>query len=211
MDLFRERPVVVGVPLAPDHRIDIRISSLIEIWDRQGDVESHYAATPDVTLGRDKIVQSALYRIPRPSHILFIDHDVLPRKNTLQRLLLHEKDIVAGVYPMMQRGNISWCLSREDPYKPLPLEELPRTLFKTEYVGCGMMLVKMEVFDKLEWPYWKNEFAPAVKTMGEDLYFCKKAREAGFDIWVDPMVKCNHFRTVDLLGIAMNYIKGKTQ
>ncbi len=209
MDLFRGRPVMVGVPLAPDHKIDIRISSMIEVWDRRLEVESHYAATDNVTVGRDKIVQMAKYRIPRPSHILFIDYDVLPRRNTLEKLLAHDKDIVAGVYPMIQKCKISWCLSREEHYKPLPIEELPDNLFKTKFVGCGMMLVKMEVFDKLEWPYWKNEFKPGIKSLGEDLYFCMKARNAGLDIWVDPMVKCSHFRLVDLLSIALK--KGKIQ
>ena len=202
MDLFRERPVVVGVPLAPDHKMDVRISSLIEFWDRQDNVESHYAATPYAELGRDKIVHAAQYRIPRPSHILFIDHDVMPRRNTLKRLLSHDKDLISGVYPMMQKCKLSWCLSREDPYSPLPIKELPNNPFKAKYVGCGMMLIKMEVFDKIEWPYWKTELSPACHKTGEDLYFCKKAREAGFDIWIDPKVKCNHFRGVDLLSMA---------
>ena len=104
---------------------------------------------------------------------------------------------------MIQKGNLSWCLSRETPFKGLPIDELPENLFKADFCGCGMMLVKMDVFLKLEWPWWKDEFAPGVKTMGEDLYFCQKARDAGYDIWVDPMAKCNHFRAVDLLGMAL--------
>lgn len=208
MNIYVGRPVLVGVPLTPDHRMDTRITTMLEAWDRQEGIETYYAPTPHTTLGRDKIVQYANHRIPRPTHILFVDYDVLPRLTTLKKLLAHDKDIVAGVYPMMQRCKLSWCLSREDPFKGLPIQELPDNPFKTVYVGCGMMLVRMEVFDKLKWPYWKDEFAPGVKTLGEDLYFCKKARDAGYDIWVDPKLKCNHFRLVDLLSVAMEYTKG---
>jgi len=210
MNLFMGRPILVGMPLAPSHQSDTRIITLLESWDRTENVETYYAPTEDVTLGRDKIVQYAKYRVPRPSHILFVDHDVLPRKSTLEKLLEHDKDIVAGVYPMIQKCKLYWCLSRENPYVGLPIDDLPENMFKTQFVGCGMMLVKMEVFDNLEWPYWKNEFAPGIHSLGEDLYFCQKARDAGYDIWVDPLLKCNHFRTVDLLSIAL-MLKGKKQ
>lgn len=206
MELFTGKPVLVGMPLAPNHQSDTRIITLLEGWDREKAIETYYVPSPHTTLGRDKIVRYAKYRQPNPSHILFVDSDVLARHSTIRKLLAHDKDIVAGVYPMMQRCRISWCLSREERYTPLPINELPNNLFKAKFVGCGMMLVKMEVFDKLKWPYWKDVFAPGIKIVGEDLYFCKMAREAGYDIWVDPKIKCNHFRTTDLLGIAMNYI-----
>ena len=71
----------------------------------------------------------------------------------------------------------------------------------------GICLIKTEVFDNIEWPFWRNGLAFGQKTIGEDVYFCKKLREAGYDLWVDPKLKCGHFREVDLLGVAMNYIK----
>lgn len=206
MNFYLGKPVLIGMPLAPDYRSDVRIITQLEAWDRKDGFETYYVASRHTVLGRDKIVKYAQHRRPRPSHILFVDHDVLPRKTTLSKLLAHNKDIVAGVYPMIQNCEVTWCLSREEPYKSLPINDLPDNLFKTLYVGCGMMLVKMEVFDKLDWPYWENEFLPGVYRTGEDLYFCRKVRAAGYDIWVDPKLKCNHFRGADLLGVAMEYI-----
>ena len=47
---------------------------------------------------------------------------------------------------------------------------------------------------------------------GADIYFFDKARAAGYDLWVDPKVKCGHFRMVDLLGVVKNYVlKGNKQ
>ena len=201
--MYMERPLLVGMPLTPSHQSDARIVTTLEWWDRQEGIETFYPATGDVVLGRDQIFQFANYRLPRPHHILFVDHDVLPRRSTLQKLLDHDKDVVCGVYPMIQKGVISWCLSREEPYKPLPFDNLPDNPFKVKFAGCGMMLIKMEVFDKLEWPYWKKEFASGQMITSDDSYFCKKARDAGFDIWVDPKLKCHHFKMVDLLSIKL--------
>ncbi len=207
-----ENLVLVGMPLAPHHQSDVRIISLLERWDREDWIETYYAATPHTTLGRDRIVQYAQYRKPTPTHILFVDHDVFCRYTTLKRLLAHDKDIVCGVYPLIQYGKIAWCLSRKEPFEALPINELPNQLFKAEVGCCGMMLVKMGVFDKLPWPYWKDIFSKGKKIIGEDIYFFGLAKKAGYDIWIDPKVKCGHLRTVDLLGIAMDYVmKGKKQ
>ncbi len=210
MDLFTGRPVLVGMPLSMSHQSDTRVISLLEMWDRRKDVETYYVTSSSAALGRDRIVMYARHRVPKPSHILFVDSDVLPRPSTLKKLLAHNKDVVSGVYPMMQNCRLSWCLSREEPFKGLGITELPDNPFKTKFVGCGMRLVKMEVFDNLKWPYWKDVFAPGRKLVSEDLFFCQILRKFGYDIWVDPKIKCNHFKTVDLLGVAMNYnLKGK--
>ena len=89
----------------------------------------------------------------------------------------------------------------------MPINDLPDNPFKAKTVCNGIMLVKMEVFDKLEWPYWRSEYVVGQIVTGADIYFCRKAKAAGYALWVDPKLKCNHFKMVDLLGIAKTYIK----
>lgn len=195
-------PILVGMPLPPDFKVDARIISVLERWDRTKLAETYYPATPFPTLGRDKIVSNAMYRIPRPTHILFIDSDVMPKSNTLEKLLELDKDIVTGVYPMTSRKGLAWSVAKDDTF--LGIEQLPRSPFKVDYCGFGCVLVKTEVFEKLEWPYWKNEFVEGGITKGEDIYFCDKVKEAGFDIWCEPKVKCNHIRMTNLMNIVNN-------
>jgi len=176
-------------------------------------VESYYAPSKSPELGRDKIVQYAQYRVPHPTHILFVDADVLPRSNTLKRLMSHDKDIVTGVYHINKKGELLWSVSRGDPYgeansfRGIERDALPNNPFKVKSCGFGIVLVKTGVFDKLEWPYWKDELAPGVIVISEDIYFCKKAQAAGYDIWCDPKVKCNHIRMTGLLGITNDLSK----
>lgn len=198
---------LVGIPLATDYRADARLMGMVEGWDRNEKIETYYPASDSVCHNRDKIVKYAEYRIPKPTHILFFDSDVVPRPNTLEKLLLHDKDIVAGVYPMLLRGKLCWSVSREELFKPV--RWLPDNPFKAISCGCGVILIKYQVFEKLEWPYWKNVYAPGIKVMQEDIYFCEKARTAGFDIWCDPKIRCGYNRVFDLLSVANEFLKEK--
>ena len=209
--MFGNSPTLVCMPLSPTYRADVRIIAQFEEWARDINVNTIYPPSGDTQIGRDKGVMTAMYMRPRPTHILFVDWDVLPRQTTLKKLLEHDKDIISGVYPISQKCGINWCLSKEDPFVPMPLTELPDNLFKAKTICNGIMLVKTEVFDNLKWPYWDKEFSCGKLVTGEDVYFCEKARKAGYDLWVDPKLKCSHFKIVDLLGIAKNYMKGNTQ
>ncbi len=201
--MYMGRPILISVPLGQDYKVDARLKDTIFLWERNdARVDVHHPISSSPELGRDMSVFHAKYRIPHPTHILFLDADIIPRKNTLDRLMKMDKDIVMGVYPMSQDGNIVWSVSTAEPFKGICTEELSRNPFKIYSGGFGVTLVKYEVFEALEWPYWKNIHVPGGIEMGEDIYFCKKAREAGYDIWCDPLVKCDHAKYVGLLNIV---------
>jgi len=203
--------VLVGCPLSPTFRADARVIGMLEAW-RSKKVITYYPSSGAAEIGYDMIVKFARKITPKPTHILIVDYDVLPRSNTLARLLAHDKDIVSGVYMTIKRSELFWCLSRNESFKLMEINDLPNNPFKVHVACNGMMLVKMEVFDNLEWPYWRTTFGDGGVKTGADVNFFSKARAAGYDIWVDPKIKCGHFKMVDLLGIAHNYImKGKKQ
>jgi GT2 family glycosyltransferase len=181
---------------------------MIEAWTRDGSAVSFYQASPSPEEGRDKIIEKVKYMKPLPTHILFMDSDVLPRPRTLEKLLEHDVDIISGVVPICQQGELKWNVSRGDDF--LPHDQLPNNPFKADKIGFGVVLVKTEVFEKMEWPYWRSIYKPGLRTIGEDVYFSKKAKQAGFDLWVDPMVKCDHATRVSYLSI-LRKLKGNTQ
>ncbi len=149
---------------------------------------------------------------PQARYCLFIDADVIPRRNTLERLLSHNKDIIAGVVPIVQRGEMVWNVTRRDDAKrfvAVKPDELPDNPFKANSFGFGVVLVRTDVFKKLEWPYFDDVWEFANRRIGEDINFCRKAKAAGFDLWVDPKVKCDHVRTVSLGSIVNKKLKEK--
>ncbi len=208
-----KKRILVGVPIPKNYMCNARLIAQLEAWHALEGVETYYPSTGSAEEGQHKIVDFAMYAKPTATHILFMEYDVVPRPNTLKRLLEHDKDIVSGVYPMYQKKRIEWCLSKEEPFKAMQFEDLPNNLFKAKACCNGVMLVKTGVFENLEKPYWETLSSgdKTSKTLGADLYFFKKVLEAGYDLWIDPKVKCEHYRTVGLLSMAMNYMKGKLQ
>ncbi len=74
----------------------------------------------------------------------------------------------------------------------LPTALLPpkkEDLIECDGVGGGCLLIHKRVFDALEKPYFKCNPGTLV---GEDFYFCRKAREAGFKIYLDAGILCGH-------------------
>ncbi len=62
-------------------------------------------------------------------------------------------------------------------------------LIECDGVGCGCLLIHRSVFEKIKPPYFVMNQG---KYGGEDFYFCRKAKRAGFKIYADPGVLCGH-------------------
>lgn len=109
---------------------------------------------------------------------LFVDCDMVMPGDALKRLMAHDLDIVGADYR-----------SRIAPYAPIgrpaAATAQPDTgLAEREWLGLGLILVRRRVLETLEAPwfvrvYRKDGFAT------EDVYFCTRARSAGFKIWCD--------------------------
>ncbi len=194
--------IIVGIPVRPDYKADSRVVAVAENWDRRDDVTSIYATSKLCAYGRDKIIAFAKKSALEPTHIMFLDSDTIPKPEALDELLAHDKDVVSGVVPICQGGSISWNVREDGVF----LKKLPDKPFKAESVGISCTLVKMNVFDKLEWPYFKDEVTVGRVLKDESIYFCEKLRAADIDIWIDPKVYCDHIKTVSLLSL-INYNK----
>lgn len=134
--------------------------------------------SPYVHLNRQRIAQQA----KGFTHLLFVDTDMFFEPDALERLLAHDKDIIGAEYN----------------YRQLPLKttrqggEKVGNLLKCDVMGTGFLLIKTSVFEKLPqpWFFYKHDGDEIIE--GDDVWFCNRAKEAGFDIWCDPEVKIFH-------------------
>lgn len=125
-------------------------------------------------------------------YIFFVDTDMIFEGATLSHLLSLDKDVVGVPYNRRK-------LPAESTVKLLgpndtPVEgKVPSKLFKAYAVATGCMLIKREVFANLPHPWFFFAHAEdGTLTIGEDIWFCKRVREAGFDVWADPTVPIKH-------------------
>jgi hypothetical protein len=127
---------------------------------------------------RNKAVKAA--QTAGASHLLFLDSDMRFPEDTLDRLLKHNLDIVAANY--VQRTMSEWCVSR---VAGVPVQSQGKTgLELVQTTGCGVMLVAMSVFADLDPPWFDTPF-DGQTFYGEDVYFCQKARDNGFTVFID--------------------------
>lgn len=141
----------------------------------------------DIASSRTWLAKQALEK--NATHLLFIDSDMLFPSDTLEQLLARDKDIIGVEYHKRK-----FPLETVTAY--MPDEEKSETEpFKVGIAGTGIMLIKTDVFknpylDKNWFSFGRN--ANGENVIGEDGWFCNTARDVGYDIWVDPVIKVLH-------------------
>lgn len=136
----------------------------------------------DVVNNRTELVKDALAE--GATHLLFVDYDMQFPADALERLLAHDKDIVGVEYNKRQ----------------FPLEQVfdqpnrTDTLYQTKAAGTGLMLIKLSIFEKMKDDVWFNfgRDATGKTVLGEDVWFCMTAQDAGYEVWIDPTIKTLH-------------------
>ena len=139
--------------------------------------------------------------------IIWIDSDIEWMPQDFFRLYNSEKDIVSGCYLMEDRMIPIYNQPRGGmmPEKML-LEKTDA--FKVAGAGFGFLAVKYGVFENMPRPWFgpvaipntaeDKDSNPEFILIGEDLAWCTKAINCGFDIWVDPKVRVVHQKNFQL-------------
>ena len=126
-------------------------------------------------------------QLQKCSHIFFVDYDMIFDPEILNILLSRNKDIIGVNYMMRKLPPRTTVLA--DEKEKITLDRL----FKCHGIGMGVALIKMSVFDKISPPWFHFDFDERGRiSVSEDYYFCNKARQEGYDIWVDPTIKVGH-------------------
>jgi len=144
-----------------------------------------------ICVSRNKIAELAIDT--KTTHVLFIDSDMVFDDDALLRLLALKRDIISGLCTMAGEpySPVVKRLGEDGTYRPIPEVVDGRFRSDVDAVGCAFLLIKTSVFEKLERPYFAMPpYGEGV--MGEDVYFCRKAKEAGYDICVDCSLEIGH-------------------
>lgn len=136
--------------------------------------------------------------------MIFLDADVFWQDADLKKLIEYDADIVAGIYPLKNDDE-------DYPVAPLPGERWANEHGLVEVAGVptGFLKIRRSVLEKLYQtvahhrskedgygrmliPVLFERSLNGLSRRGGDYEFCKKAREAGFRIYVDPMMQLGH-------------------
>jgi len=175
-----------------------------------------YPANKPITFNRNEIVKRFLST--NADYLLMIDDDIVPPLNILN-LADFQKPITSGLCFAYQLGMIVplGLIRRADGEYHMPDFKGNEGLMKIDSVGTGCIMIRRDV---LENPWWmenggwfKNEYdKTGYKVEGNDLAFCRKAQDLGFDIYCHVDYPCSHIVPMDLKWIYASLLeKGKVK
>jgi hypothetical protein len=130
-------------------------------------------------------------------YILHLESDVFPEKDIIERLLMHNKMVVGGIYyrdegkyrkPMMQRRvyiTNSYVISMNFD-KSEDIHFMDGTLKQVAHIGLGCVLIKTLVFNKIQFRFVPKEgFHP-------DTYFAEDCFRNKIPIYADTSCIARH-------------------
>ncbi len=136
--------------------------------------------------------------------LLCLDSDVAFNAGHLRRLLNHNLDIVGGAYQKRNRIDLMCAGYWFDGIEGVTSDDLcpkwsEEGLKKVDWVGSGFLLVKRQVLEAMEYPWFRYEIVRFEHNgvvhqlvTSDDFGFDMNARRAGYDIYLDCSCKIEH-------------------
>lgn len=157
------------------------------------------------------------------TELMFIDADINFNADDIFRLMAWASDpkkgIVGGVPTARKKGKVYISTLDQDEDGGIYMNSMG--LVKAKRLATAFMLIRREVFeqmqekhpelrymddrvenpnpDKLCYSFFDFKSTPE-GYIGEDYVFCDRARELGFEIWVDPTIKLGHMGVTEFEG-----------
>jgi hypothetical protein len=166
---------------------------------------------------RNKILQKFLDS--DATHLLCIDSDIGWPPLAVLSMLRTKKEFIGGLYPQRYGSSESFV------YRP-SLDSNNKKILEGQYmkVDCmpaGFMLMERSVLKKMikKFPnlkhqsktdkndHWYCFFDTELhdgEFWGEDFVFCRRARDAGVEIWVDTLIEFEHANLTGSVGRTPN-------
>lgn len=155
--------------------------------------------------------------------LIFIDSDVGFEPDAVSKLLVYGKDIIGGIYPLKQDGLEFPMKLHFDPVTNNCKEEETGLVY-ADMIPTGFMRIQRRVFDRMieHYKMTKNHqdmyqfFAVGIlfegdnTSYGEDVYFCKRWREMGGELYIEPRLTFTHTGTKTWAGNLHEYLMGRS-
>lgn len=148
----------------------------------------HFETGTLVYCARDTIACKAINE--GYTHVLWLDSDMVFTDDLLDSLTFCDKPFVCGIFHSRRKGYHSALFKNLDINNLERFEDYPNTPFRVAGCGFAGVLIETEVMRQVMLKHGTC-FLP-LKMYGEDLAFCKRATEIGYEIWAEPTAVMGH-------------------
>ena len=147
-----------------------------------------------VYLARNRLANKAINE--GFDRVLWLDSDMVFQPDIVDALEFCEKPFVCGAF-QSRRPPYSSCVFKDIRLKSLErVKEYGLRPFKVDGCGFACVLMKTEVLEAVSRKHGKC-FTP-MEDYGEDLAFCVRAKEQGYEIWCDPTARVGHLAHIPI-------------
>jgi hypothetical protein len=134
--------------------------------------------------------------------IIFIDSDIVWTKEDLKKIIESDKDFIVGTYVLTDTVNSSVREINSEVFMTVNELKNKKEIFEIHSSGLGFMSCSFNAIKNIEYPWFDVEETIVSegnkkyqKTIGEDIYFFNKIKNAGYKIFADPSIKVGHIKT----------------
>ena len=175
-------------------------------WAWSSEYSSHVADAREMTLNgdnRNSITEQRPFKGEITyDKILWIDSDITFTPDDAMKLIESDKDIISGAYLLGSGEVTAYKKLLEQGYIYDEVKEMTEPI-QIKGCGFGFLAVKSGVFESLTRPWFQSAMITSddgftFPLMGEDLSWCKRVTDAGYEIWFDPTVRLTHNKMMKL-------------
>lgn len=183
---------------------------IIDVWNRGVEADARVLHVRNRIYEHLTALRNKLMRTNNSDFYLSVDSDIMMERDTLKKLILNDREIVAGLiingYLVEPRNAKQYpnilIQSEEDKNKYNHVgnwrirERFGERLIEVDFTGA-IILIKKEVTKD------KNIYYD-VHPQGEDLFFCKTAQKRGYKVYCDLSCKATHCMDLNFLNKYVN-------
>lgn len=218
-----------------EHTDSVKESQIV--LNARGVLVGEFADSPTyIRMGRKNLVSA--FMKTDATHLLFVDSDNVLHQDTVWRLLKHDLPIVGALYFKRRQDPEAVAFSWTDETKrdeifsesqfvrdwlvehraavkdePACLDLLGNTVVEFDVIGFGCVLIRRDVLEAMLAKY-DDLFGGHNEDLGEDVVFCKRAQDCGFQPAIDLALHIGHLKidqvtTKDFMRVSEWRLEGE--
>lgn len=200
------------------------ISDMLKLAER-GDRVTIFDESGNAMIGDCRGLIVSQFLASDATDLVFVDSDVSWEAGALVNLVDYPVDFVAGLYPQ-RRDPLNFCCQWDTSKPEIDLSE--HGLIEVLGVPAGFMRLSRAMLEKMVAHYADTQFhcdaAPNATAhdlfgayrigrvkFGEDYSFCKRWRDIGGKVWIDPAIRMAHTGYKSFIGCVGDWLKDRSK
>lgn len=190
----RRLKICLAIPCTGTVRVETMLTVIGILNATPCDFYTAYNTSCYVHVNRHSLATRAIQE--NCDKLFFLDADMVVEHQVVNKLLALDKPFVGANYNKRKLPLVSNVKFADENGKIVARDSLPAEPFQCYGVPTGCMLIDIPSLKKLPQPWFDVTLKEdGSLDYGEDIDFCRRVNENGFEVWCDPTIDIGHIGT----------------